>query len=174
MLQTFLSFLAKQLSIIHTGVWYAKIKASFLVGTTLSPFAIIIQKLTDWYITNQVTIFFFCGAIIFDWLSGVAKHIKLKTFSWKLNGIGLLVKIGMVVAGSFLAEALPHFLGNDNLVSNSLLTILRLSIFMYPAGSCWMNMAIITNGAFPPTGWINRIKSFNENLTVKDLTDGKN
>jgi hypothetical protein len=172
MLQPFLNFIANQLIIIHTGVWYAKLKSSFLIGATLSPIALILQKLTDWYITNQVTIFFFCGAIMADWLFGTWKHIKLKTFSWKLNGLGLLVKLGMVVGGSFLSEALPHFLGNDNILSNSTLTILRLSIFMYPAGSCWMNMSVITNGAFPPLGWINKIKSFNENLNIKDLADG--
>ncbi len=44
---------------------------------------------------------------------------------------------------------------------------------MYPAASCWANMAIVTDGKFPPVGLMNRIKSFNENLNVKELTDGK-
>jgi len=146
------------------------LKSSFYLGIVVSPFALIIEKLTDWYISNQVTIFFICGAILIDWLSGIGKHVKLKTFSWKLNGIGLLVKTGMVICGSFLSEAMPHFLG-DNLLSYSLITVLRLSIFMYPAGSGWMNMSVITNGKFPPVGWINRIKSFQENLNIKDLTN---
>jgi hypothetical protein len=32
-------------------------------------------------------------------------------------------------------------------------------------------MSIITNGAFPPIGWIKKIQAFNENL---DLTQFKN
>lgn len=165
-------FIIKQLLIIHYGVWYAKLKSSFLLGATFSPLAIIIEKFTDWYIINQVTIFFFVGAVLLDWIFGIWKHLKLKTFSWKLNGIGLLVKIGMVIGGSYLAEALPHFLG-DNVFSSSTITVLRLSIFMYPAGSCWMNMSVISNGAFPPAGWIERIQSFNKNLNINDFKNGK-
>lgn len=172
MLRFLNQFFISQLIILHTGVWYAKIKASFMLGAAVSPFAFLLQQLTNWYITNQLTIFIVSGAIIADWISGIWKHLKLKTFSIKLNGIGLLTKTGMVVLGSFLAEGLGHYTGNDNVLSTSLITILRLSIFMYPAGSCWMNIGVITNGVFPPMAWINRIKSFNQNLSIKDLTDG--
>jgi hypothetical protein len=171
MIKLFYSFLLHQLFVIHSGVWYAKIKASFFLGATLTPFALILQKFLDWYIINQVTIFFISGAVLCDWFGGIIKHIMLKSFSWKENGKGLLIKVAMVVISSFLAEGLIHFLGN-NFLSTALITALRLSTFMYPAGSCWMNMNIITKGLFPPIGLINRIKSFNQNLNIKELTDG--
>lgn len=167
-------FILKQLLIIYCGVFTAKVKASILLGATFSPLAFIIQHITDWYITNQGTIYLFFGAIIVDWISGIWKHLKKKTFSWKLNGLGLLVKIGMVVFGSFLAESMPHFLGDNNIVTTSLITILRLSIFMYPAASAWMNMSVISNGKFPPKKWIDKLESFNKNLNIKELTDDNN
>lgn len=170
----FLDFFSSQLLVIHSGIWTAKIKSCFILGATLSPIALIIQSLTAWYLTNQGTILFFCGAILADWFFGSWKHLKLRTFSFKKNGIGLLVKIGMTVGGSFLTEALPHFIGEDNILSNTLLTVLRLSIFMYPAGSCWMNMSVVSNGAFPSNAWIRRIKSFNKNLNIDDLRGNNN
>jgi hypothetical protein len=167
------AFFIKHLAIIHKGAIASKIKSSIVLGASLSPFAFIAERITEWYITNQLTIYIICGAILADWLVGVGKHLFKKTFSWKLMVIGLLIKLSMVVVGSFLGEALPHFTGENNLLSNSLLTILRLSTFMYPAGSCWVNMAVITNGKYPSIGWLKRINEFSKNLTIKDLTDGK-
>ena len=174
MFQTIINFVVYHIYIIHKGVISAKIKSSIILGTSASPLAILFEKITDWYVTNMLTIWIIAGAVLADWAMGVIKHLKCKTFSWKENGKGLLIKTSMIVIGGFLSESLPHFLGgDDNLITNGLLMALRLSVFMYPAASCWANMAIVTNGKFPPVGLMNRIKSFNENLNVKELTDGK-
>lgn len=174
MFQTIINFIAYHIFIIHKGVISAKIKSSLILGTTASPIAILLEKITDWYMTNMLTIWLITGAVLADWIVGIIKHLICKTFSWKENGKGLLIKTSMIVIGGFLAESLPHFLGgNDNLFTTGLVMALRLSVFMYPAASCWANMAIVTNGKFPPVGLMNRIKSFNENLNVKELTDGK-
>ena len=175
MLDFIYTFIAKHIFIIHKGVVTAKIKSSITLGASISPFAILLEKITDWYITNMLTIWIIAGAVLADWLSGMGKHLKQKTFSWKANGIGLLIKSSMIIIGGFISESLPHFLGGpDNIVSTSLIMALRLSVFMYPAGSCLANVAVITNGKFPPIGLMDRIKSFNQNLNIKDLTDGKN
>ena len=79
----------------------------------------------------------------------------------------------MAVGAGTLYEALPYFLGEKNIVSDSLLIVMRLSVFMYPAGSCWMNMYVVTNETFPPIGWIDRIKNFNKNLNLNELKNGK-
>jgi hypothetical protein len=170
-------FLLRHLLIIHTGVWYAKIKSSFTLGVTLSPIAFIIEKATHWYLDNQTYIYWVCLAIVIDWAVGVIKHLMLKTFSWKRMGNGILLKVGMALMAGLLFEALPYFLKEDNLVSDSLIIVTRLSVFMYPAGSAFMNMTVVTKGEFPPIGWIKWLKSFNENLTIpkrkSDDTDEK-
>ncbi len=174
MFQVIIDFLAQHIYIIHKGAVTAKLKSSAILGTTASPIAILLEKITDWYMTNMLTIWIIAGAVLADWLVGTGKHLMCKTFSWKENGKGLLIKTSMIVIGGFLAESLPHFLGgDDNLITSGLVMALRLSVFMYPAASCWANMAIVTNGKFPPVGLMNRIKSFNENLNIKELTDGK-
>lgn len=174
MFQLLVNFISYHIFIIHKGVITAKIKSSLILGTTASPIAILIEQITDWYVTNMLTIWIIAGAVLADWVVGILKHLIKKTFSWKENGTGLLIKTSMIVIGGFLSESLPHFLGgNDNLFSNGLIMALRLSVFMYPAASCWANMAVVTNGKFPPVGLMNRIKSFNENLNVKEFTNGK-
>lgn len=167
------TFLVKHVVIIHKGVLTAKLKSSIILGSSFSPFALLIQYLTNWYSENFMAIWIIAGAVAADWAVGIIKHLKEKTFSWKENGKGLAIKLAMIVFGGYLGETLPHFLGGENILSNGLIMALRLSIFMYPAASCWANMSVITNGVFPPTGLMNRIKSFNENLNIKDLTNEK-
>lgn len=166
-------FIHSNLIIIHKGVISAKIKSSLKLGSSIAPFGLILEKLTNWYLENFIVIWLICGAVFLDWLVGIGKHLICKTFSWKENGKGLLIKLFMVVAGGYLAEALPHFLGGENILSSGLIAALRLSIFMYPAASCWMNMSVITKGAFPPTALLEKAKNFNKNLNVKEFTDGK-
>lgn len=171
MLQLIFNFFGTQLAILHAGDYFPKFKASFYLGAALSPIALIIEKSTSWYIDNQTYIHWVCVAILIDLFTGVFKHIR--NFSWGSLGKGLLIKVGMAVMAGILFEALPFFLQEGNVVSDSLLVVTRLSVFMYPAGSAWMNMATITGGKFPPIGWINKLKYFNENLDLNHFKNGK-
>lgn len=173
MLQSILAFIAHHVIIIHRGLLIAKLKSSIILGTTLSPLALLLQNLTDWYLTNILTIWIIMGAVLSDWAVGIIKHIICKTFSWKENAKGLLIKVSMIIFGGYLGEALPHFLGGENILSNGLIMALRLSIFMYPAASCWTNMSIVTNGKLPPEGLMNKVKGFTQNFNVKEFTNEK-
>lgn len=172
MVQIIYNFLLLNLAKIHCGSLVVKLKASFNIALAISPIAFITEKMTDWYLTNQAYIYWVCFAILVDWFFGVIKHLfHNKDFNFKLMGVGILRKLTMAILAGALFEALPYFLKENNFVSDGLLIITRLSVFIYPAGSAFMNMSIITNGAFPPIGWIKKIKAFNENL---DLTQFKN
>ncbi len=173
MVLSFKLFFIKHIVIIHKGVLSAKLKSSIILGSTFSPFALLLQNLTDWYLSNILTIWIIMGAVICDWGVGLIKHLKCKTFSWKENAKGLLIKVSMIVFGGYLGEALPHFLGGENFLSNGLIMALRLSIFMYPAASCWTNMSEVTNGKLPPEGLMNKIKGFTQNFNVKEFTNEK-
>ena len=108
-------------------------------------------------------------AILADWIIGTGYHFfKKKDFHWGKNFMSTALKIVMVFFCGSLYEALPHFIGANNLASDTLLATTRLSVFMYPAGSAWMNMSAWTDGKFPPTGWIKKIRGFNENLKLED------
>lgn len=164
----FLLFLLKNILIIHKGALLAKIKASFVLSFIISPVALLVEKLTNWYVSNNDYIHWVLWAIFVDWFIGQILHVFYKKdFSWGKMGKGLIVKVAMAVLAGSLFEALPYFLNGQQLVADSLLIVTRLSVFMYPAASAWANCSEITGGKFPPIGWTKKLKAFNENLDFK-------
>lgn len=166
-----LGFIVKNLILLHKGTLFVKLNASVKLGIGVAPVAFIVEKLTDWTVENAVYIGWVLWAIFVDWVVGVWYHIKKKDFDWGKNALGLTLKIGMALFAGSLFEALPYFLKHDNIIAQLLLVVTRLAVFLYPAGSAFMNMAEITDGKFPPTGWIKKIKYFNENLNLKPFKE---
>lgn len=165
-----LTFLSKHLLIIHTGTLLAKAKSAFFLGVSVSPIAYVIEQITNWSLLNQDYIMFVLGAIAVDHIIGMIMHAFYKRdFSWRKNLEGLIIKISLAVAMGFLFEGVNHLIKEDSFVKNYLVMVLRLSVFLYPASSAFMNSSVITKGKFPPIGWINKIKAFNTNLELKEL-----
>lgn len=173
MFQSVSNFFLLNLAKIHYGTLAVKLKASFYIALVVSPIAYIAEKITNWYLLNQTYIYWVCVAILIDWALGTAKHLWFtKDFSFRAMGIGILLKLTMAVFAGALFEALPCFFKENNMVSDSLLIITRLSVFMYPAGSAFMNMSVVTNGVFPPVGWMKKMHAFNQTLDLNQLKNG--
>lgn len=165
-----LIFISKHLFIIHTGTFLAKVKSTFFLGVGVSPIAYVIEQITSWSLKNQDYILFVLGAIAIDHILGSILHAFYKRdFTWRKNLEGLIIKISLAVAMGFLFEGVNHLIKEDSFIKNYLVMVLRLSVFLYPASSAFMNSSVITNGKFPPTGWINKIRAFNSNLELKEL-----
>lgn len=147
-------------------MFLSKIGASYKLALIGTPFIKTFELITAWTIENSVYIGWVCWAIFVDWIVGIGYHLKKKTFDWGKNAAGLSLKILMALFAGSLFEALPYFLKGQELISEILLTVTRLAVFLYPAGSAWMNMAELTNGAFPPAGWTKRLKKFYQNLNI--------
>lgn len=64
---------------------------------------------------------------------------------------------------------MASILGPGMFVTDYFAVVSRLMVFVYPAGSALMNVAILTDGAFPPVAWMERIKRFNSELDVKQF-----
>ena len=107
-----------------------------------------------------------------DWVFGIWKHLKKRTFSFKQNAIGLIVKIALTTGAAFLFEGLGSIVKDSaDIIVVSLTTVTRVIVFLYPAVSAWQNIYIVSDERFPPKAWMDRINKFNENLNVKELTD---
>ena len=167
------SFVIKHLIFIHKGVFLVKIKSSFSLALAISPIAYFAGKIADWTMMNEAYVVFVLMAIAIDHFLGTIIHFFIKRdFSIKKNIIGLLVKIGMVVSIGLLFEGINEMMKQDeSFIISYFVVVLRLTVFMYPAGSAFMNSAIITKGKFPPIGWMNKLKKFQENLNLNDLKD---
>ena len=45
--------------------------------------------------------------------------------------------------------------------------------FIYVGGSAFKNLHVITKGKFPPTSFMNRMKGFNNDLSISNFTKEK-
>ncbi|TYP71477.1 hypothetical protein [Aquimarina intermedia] len=165
-----LKFILENLLLIHTGTLIARIKSSLLLSVFASPFAMLGDAMFKWFEFNIVYVQFVFGAIIIDHILGSYIHKFIKNdFSILENIKGLMIKCVLVVTVGYLNEGFLHILGKDGTLGIYLVVILKLMVFVYPAGSAWTNSSIITNGKFPPISWTKRINLFNKNLDIKDF-----
>ncbi|SFS30882.1 phage holin family protein [Lutibacter maritimus] len=165
------TFIASNLALIHKGTFLVKLKSSASLAIALSPIAYVTEKITHWAFDNQEYVMFVFIAIAIDHLLGSILHLIKRDFSLKKNITGLITKIGLVVAVGFLFEGVNAIAKDDSFIKEYLVIVLRLTVFMYPAGSAFYNSSILTKGKFPPIGWMNKLKKFEENLDLKNFKE---
>lgn len=130
----------------------------------------IISKIIDWTITNQDYLAGVLICIAIDHFVGSIYHaFKLKDFTFKRNAIGLINKLTLCATAALLFEVIGHTAKDISFIYEYLKTTTRLIVILYPAGSAFMNMSALTNGVFPPVGWIRRIAAFNHDLDLHKI-----
>ena len=160
---------------IADGDLSAKFSGALKISLIISPFLFVWDKIVKWGIPNQDYILIVLMAILLDWFFGIWKHLKKRTFSFKHNALGLIIKIALTTGAAFLFEGLGTIVKDSaDIIVVSLTTVTRVIVFLYPAVSAWQNIYIVSDERFPPKAWMDRINKFNENLNVKELTDEKN
>lgn len=165
-------FIINQLILIHAGGTFAKIKSTFLLAASISPITFVLDRITDWTITNSAYVLFVFGAIILDHALGSILHLFYKKdFTFKKNISGLVIKIGLVLIVGFLFEGINYIVEGESAIKQYLMILLRLLVFMYPAGSAFVNSSIITGGKFPPSGFLKKLAKFQENLNIKEFKE---
>lgn len=163
------NFILANLILIHKGTFLVKLKSSLSLATAFSPIAYTIEKIMHWSMQNEEYVWFVFAAIVVDHILGTILHLIKKDFDIKRNITGLITKVGLVVGMGFLFEGVNEIVAEDSFVKSYLIITLRLTVFMYPAGSAFSNSSVLTNGKFPPIGWMNKFKKFQENLDLKDI-----
>ena len=159
---------------IADGDLPTKFLSALKLSLIASPFILIWDKIVKWGVSNQDYILIVLMAILLDWFFGIWKHLKKRTFSFKKNALGLILKIALTVGAGMLFEGLNSIVKDSaDIIVVSLTTVTRVIVFLYPAVSAWQNIYIVSDERFPPKVWMDRINKFNENLNVKELTDEK-
>lgn len=173
-LNSMIRYLLLQFVNIADGDLVTKFTSAFKISLIAYPFIFLWDKLVKWGIPNQDYILIVLGAILVDWAFGIWKHLKKRTFSFKQNAYGLIIKIALTTGAAFLFEGLGSIVKDSaDIIVVSLTTVTRVIVFLYPAVSAWQNIYIVSDERFPPKAWMDRINKFNENLNVKELTDDK-
>ena len=157
---------------IADGDLSAKFSGALKISLIISPFLFVWDKIVKWGIPNQDYILIVLMAILIDWFFGIWKHLEKRTFSFKKNATGLILKIALTVGAGMLFEGLNSIVKDSaDIVVLSLSIVTRVIVFLYPAVSAWQNIYIVSGERFPPKAWMDRINKFNENLNVKELTE---
>lgn len=167
-----------QLNSIHFGTLEIKAKATVILSLLLSPIVAIPMFIwtrisagfTSWFDLNFAYIMVVFGAVAVDHLFGSYRHAYIdKDFNWKQNVKGLFFKIAIAICGAFLFEGIDHIIEKDSILKDYIQMVCRLIVFLYPAGSAFGNMSVVTGGKFPPKAWMDKLSKFNENLNPEDL-----
>ena len=171
-LNQMIRYLLLQFVNIADGDLPTKFLSALKLSLIAYPFILIWDKLVKWGVPNQDYILIVLGAILVDWFFGIWKHLKKRTFSFKQNAFGLIIKVALTTGAAFLFEGLGTIVKDSaDIIVLSLTTVTRVIVFLYPAVSAWQNIYIVSDERFPPKAWMDRINKFNENLNVKELTD---
>lgn len=167
-------YLLLQFVNIADGDLPTKFSSALKLSLIASPFILIWDKIVKWGVSNQDYILIVLMAILLDWFFGIIKHLQKRTFSFKKNALGLILKIALTVGAGMLFEGLNSIVKDSaDIVVLSLTIVTRVIVFLYPAVSAWQNIYVVSGERFPPKAWMDRINKFNENLNVKELTDEK-
>ncbi|KAF2518244.1 hypothetical protein E0W68_09475 [Flavobacterium salilacus subsp. salilacus] len=82
--------------------------------------------------------------------------------------------MSLCAGAAILFEIIHNVVKEATLIYDYLKIVTRLIVILYPAGSAFMNMSALTNGVFPPLGWITKIKAFNKDLDLERFTYNNN
>lgn len=152
-----------KLALLYKGTLFLKVKTSFLLAVTISPATWLLDTLTSWHLQNQTYVAIVVGAIAADHLIGSIYHAWwAKDFTIKDNVKGLIIKLTMVVTVGYLFEGLNVLMRDADMLKDYTIMMLRLMVFLYPAGSAFSNSYIITGGKFPPLGFMEWFKKLNK------------
>lgn len=174
MITRLIKFFLLQFMNIADGDLSAKFSGAFKISLAVTPFLFIWDKIVKWGIPNQDYILIVLMAILLDWIFGIWKHLDKRTFSFKKNASGLILKITLTVGAGMLFEGMNSIVKDSaDIIVVSLTIITRIIVFLYPAVSAWQNIYVVSGERFPPKAWMERMNKFNENLNIKEFTDEK-
>lgn len=160
-------FVLLHLFAIHNGTMVGKFKSTMMLSIIFGTPLTISDFFFEWIDLNGSYVGLVVIAIFIDWILGTFVHLTIKRdFSFKKNATGVMLKLLLVICVGVLFEGFTTIYGEDSMLTDSLTIVTRLMVFLYPAGSAFMNCAVLTNGAFPPIGLFNFMKKFNTSLKI--------
>lgn len=157
-------FIITNLLLIHSGNYHEKFLAIFKLALVPAAGISVMEKLSTWYIHNHFFIILLIGGLLGDLVMGIWKHLKKRTFSFKKLITGFIEKAGIIVVAYFLCESLIQIISDAELGTIYFKFVSKIMLFIFPAGNAFVNMGIVTDGKFPPLGFLKRFEKFNNDL----------
>ena len=173
MLKSMQNIILKTLMLLEQGSITIKLTTAFILSVITSPIVYALHRIKPYIIPDADFVVIITIAIIVDWITGMMKWWMRKQFDFRKMIIGLLEKVAISYFGMILFNGLGSIseLQQHPDLRSYLVLVGKLAIFFYVAGSAFNNMFYITGVKFPPIGWMNRMKNFEETADVDAFTD---
>lgn len=169
-----INFIVNNLISIHSGPTYSKIFSALKLAAVPAVGLSISERFAGWYVDAQFFIILLTGGLLGDLIIGIIKHLKLHSFSFKKMLLGFTLKMAIITIAYFFTEAILQIISEGEMDSIYFKVISKLAIFLFPAGNAAINMGIITNGKFPPLGFLMKFEKFNKTLDVNIFKQKEN
>ena len=154
------SYMLKVLHNYFFGSYTTKAVATVQISATTAVGLTLFERFSAWYISNQVFMIYVFVALMLDHLLGTYVHLFIK-------------RDFAIVAGYILFEMIHQIVQEVDFISIYFKVLLQIMVILYPAGSAMVNLSIITDGVFPPIGWMKKLKNFNENVNLHEFSTKK-
>lgn len=150
-----------------SGMTIGKMGAAVKVSMFLAPVTMV-TGVMNWVDANIAYIDLVMMAIFFDWFLGTIKHaLWIKDFDWKLNIKGIIVKTMLIIIVGAVFEGLRHLTIEYTSITSYIVSILRLTVFLYPATSIIRSARVVSDGKFPPKGIYDAIENWSKDIVKK-------
>lgn len=163
-------FIIKNILTIHDGNAVQKAAALFKLASVPAVGFSLSERFAGWYFDNQVFMSLVLLTIIIDMILGAWVHWGIKhDFSFRKLFWGFAGKTLVLILGYVLFEMIHQIVEDVEIIATYFKVTLKLVVILYPAGSAMVNMSLITNGRFPPIGWMHRLERFSKDGKIEVL-----
>lgn len=115
-------------------------------------------------VTDEMSFFSILAmALVIDLVIGMIKYWKLHKFSFRELVTGLMIKVLVAYGGMLMFLAFQSL--DPGVAAQWFGLIAKFTVLLYPAGSAFANMYVITAGRFPPIAFMKKLKDFDEIAT---------
>ena len=150
-----------------------KVKYFFIIISTFTPIAWLINSVSGWYFKNNQFANFILVAITLNLVIGAWYHHKNNTFSWESFFKRNILITTILFLSYTMLEMLRKTIG-DNFISEGFGTIIQISTLLYPTSKALKNLFILSNNQFPPAFIMERLYNFEKSGNLKDLFPDNN
>lgn len=134
----------------------------------LAPIAYLMDMVNWWFTENKQFGTFICLALLVNMVVGAVRHLKSKTFDFKLFFARNCMMIFVVCMVYIMLEMLRYTAG-ANIVGEVFKVLIQVTTLIYPTSKVFKNCYILSNGKYPPEFIMNRLYNFEKNGDLNDL-----
>lgn len=156
----------------HGSPLTSRLNYLFMSIVKLAPIAFLLDLMNWWFTENKQFGTFLSIAILVNMVVGVVKHLKYRTFDFKLFFSRNFMMVFVVCTVYIMLEMLRYTAG-DNIAGEIFRVLIQVTTLMYPASKVFKNSYILSNGKYPPEFIMQRLYNFEKNGDLNDLFKAK-